>query len=79
MVFSVNLNLIYVWVNKGLEGNHLVLGENPPAMPRSPHIRMAQWPKTAVKLKVYWRRERAHDKTGKRVVCLVCCAGTFIG
>ncbi len=28
---------------------------------------------------VYWRRERAHDKTGERVVFVVCTAGAFIG
>ncbi len=29
--------------------------------------------------KVYWRRERAHDKTGKRVVFVMCTVGAFIG
>ncbi len=28
--------------------------------------------------KLYWRRERAHDKTGKRVVFVVCTTGAFI-
>ncbi len=28
---------------------------------------------------MYWRRERAHDKTGKRVVFVVCTAGALIG
>ncbi len=52
----------------------------PPAMPQSPHIRMARWPKTPDELgKVYWHRERAHDKTGERVVFVVCTAGAFIG
>ncbi len=41
---------------------------------------MARRPKTAVELgKVYWRRKLAHDKTGKRVVFVVCTAGAFIG
>ncbi len=44
-------------------------------MPRSPHIRMARWPKTPGEL----QRESTHDKTGERVVCVVCSAGTFIG
>ncbi len=29
--------------------------------------------------KVYWRRERAHDKTRVRVVRVVCTAGAFTG
>ncbi len=28
---------------------------------------------------MYCRRECAHDKTGKRVVFVVCTAGAFIG
>ncbi len=28
---------------------------------------------------MYWRRERAHDMTGKRVVFVVCTPGAFIG
>ncbi len=28
---------------------------------------------------MYWRRERAHDETGDRVVRVVCTAGVFIG
>ncbi len=28
---------------------------------------------------MYWRRERAHDKTGERVVFVVFIAGAFIG
>ncbi len=45
----------------------------PPALPRSPHIKMARWPKTPVEFgKVYWRRQREHDKTGERVVFVVC-------
>ncbi len=50
----------------GAEEYHLVLRETPQPCLDLPHIRMARWPKTAVKLKVYWRRERAHDKTGKK-------------
>ncbi len=65
---------------KHLEAYHLVLVENPPAMPRSPHIRMARWPKTPIKLgKVYWHRERAHDKTRVSIVFVVCTAGAFMG
>ncbi len=30
-------------------------------------------------IKVYWLRERAHDKTGERVVFVVCTAGAFMG
>ncbi len=29
--------------------------------------------------KVYWRGERAHDKTGKRVVFVMRTVGAFIG
>ncbi len=29
--------------------------------------------------KVYWRREREHDKTEERVVFVVCTADAFIG
>ncbi len=29
--------------------------------------------------KVYWRRERAHDKAGERVVFVICTVGAFIG
>ncbi len=47
---------------------HLVLGENPQPCPQ---IRMARWPKTPGELE----GERAHDKTGERVVCMVCSAG----
>ncbi len=40
---------------------------------------MARWPKTTVEFgKVYWRRQRAHDKTGERVVFVVCTQGAFI-
>ncbi len=28
---------------------------------------------------MYWRRVRAHDKTGVRVVSQVCTSGGFIG
>ncbi len=28
---------------------------------------------------VYWRRERAHDKTGEGIVFVVCTADAFIG
>ncbi len=28
---------------------------------------------------MYWRSERAHERTGARVVFVVCTAGTFIG
>ncbi len=48
-------------------------------MSRSPNIRIARWPKTpGVVRKVYWRRERAHDKTAERVVFVVCTTGAFI-
>ncbi len=41
---------------------------------------MARWPKTPVELGyVYWRRERAHDKTGEGIVFVVCTADAFIG
>ncbi len=53
-----------------------VASRKPPVLPRSPHIRMARWPETYIG--VYWRRERAHDKIGERVVFVVCTVGAFI-
>ncbi len=52
----------------------------PPATVRSPHSQNGAMAKDAWLVRtVYWRRERAHDKTGEGFVFLVCCAGTFIG
>ncbi len=51
----------------------------PPATVRSPRCQNGTMAKDAWWVrKVYWRRERAHDKTGERVVCVMYCAGTFI-
>ncbi len=37
-------------------------------------------PKTPVELgNVCWRRGRVHDKTGEKVVFVMCTAGAFIG
>ncbi len=61
------------------KGNHLVLGENPPAMPRSPHIRMARWPKTPGKLERYIGAESVHAIRRKvKVVFVMCTVGEFI-
>ncbi len=52
----------------------------PPAMVRSPHSQNGTMAKDAwLVRKVYWRRERAHDKTGKGVVFVVRTTGAFIG
>ncbi len=52
----------------------------PPATVRSPHIQNDMLAKDAWRVrKVYWRRERAHDKTAKRVVLVACTAGAFKG
>ncbi len=53
---------------------------NPPAMSRSPQKQNGKMAKDAWWVrKMYWSRERAHDKTGEWVVFMVCTAGAFIG
>ncbi len=49
-------------------------------MVRSPHsqngtMAIGAW----LVRKVYWRRERAHDKVGERLVFVMCTVGAFIG
>ncbi len=52
----------------------------PPVMPRSPHIRMARWPKTPVEFERCSGAEGVDTTTLERELCsLVCNAGTFIG
>ncbi len=52
----------------------------PPATVRSPHSQNGTMAKDAWLVgEVYWRRERAHDKTGESGVCVVCTADAFIG
>ncbi len=54
--------------------------EETPSHVRFPHSQNGTMAKDAWWVrKVYWRRERAHNKTGKRVVFVVCTAGAFIG
>ncbi len=51
----------------------------PPATVRSPHSKNGTMTKDACGVgKMYWRRERAHDKMGVRVVFVVCTADAFI-
>ncbi len=70
----------YCIVAKVTEGHHLVLGGKPAAMSRSPPNQNGTMAKGAWWVrKVYWRRERAHDKAGERVEFVVCTAGVFIG
>ncbi len=60
------------------EEHRLVLRENPkpcldPPYQNGTMAKDGWWVR-----KVYWRRERAHDMTEKRVVFVVCTAGAFI-
>ncbi len=51
----------------------------PPATVRSPHSQNGTMAKDAWWVRrVYWRRERAHDKIGERVVFIVCTAGASV-
>ncbi len=73
---------------KGREGSfhvkqHLkqicLFNEETPRHGPIPHSQNGTMAKDAWSVrKVYWRRERAHDKTGESVVCVMCCAVTFI-
>ncbi len=58
------------------EGYRLVLGENPQPCLVSPASEWHDGQSAWWLRNVYWRRERAHDKTEERVVCT---AGAFIG
>ncbi len=52
----------------------------PLATVRSPHSQNGTMAKDAWWVrKVYWRRERAHDKIGKSVGLVMCTVGAFIG
>ncbi len=57
-----------------------VLWGNPQPLSDPPHSQNGTMAKDALRVrKVYWGRERAHDKTGERVVFVVCTVGAFIG
>ncbi len=49
-------------------------------MVRAPHSQNGTMAKDGwLVRKVYWRRERTHDKTGESVVFVMCTVGAFIG
>ncbi len=68
----IHLRLIYNVIVLETEEYHLVLGENPPAMPRSPHTRMARWPKTTVELGKCIGAESVRTMRREKVLCLWC-------
>ncbi len=60
--------------------NLFVLWGNPQPRSDPPRSQNGTMAKDAWRVrKVYWRRERAYDKTRVRVECVVCIAGAFIG
>ncbi len=76
---AVKESAIYLTQDVNVKVIFLVLGGKPPAMPRSPHIRMARWHKTPGELERSIGAESVRTIRQESELCVVCTAGAFIG